>query len=182
MSEKRTKRGIVLALLAASLWGISGTFSQFLFQQRNINVEWLMAVRMLVSGILLLAFSGIKKDSDLLKIWRTKKDRLQLLSFGLTGMLTVQYTYFAAIRHSNAATATILQYAGPVIIAGYLALKNKKAPAWPGCLAILMAVSGTFLLVTHGNVHTLNISGTALILGIASAIALAIYTLQPVSL
>ncbi|WP_300602230.1 DMT family transporter [Niabella sp.] len=175
-------KGILLALTGASLWGISGTFSQFLFQQRDINVEWLMAMRMLVSGILLLAFSGTKKNSDLWKIWQTKKDGLQLLIFGLTGMLAVQYTYFAAIRHSNAATATILQYAGPVIIAVYLALKNKKAPTRPELLAILMAVSGTFLLVTHGDIHTLNISRTALILGIASAVALAIYTLQPVSL
>jgi len=175
-------KGILLALSGASLWGVSGTFSQFLFQQRNINVEWLMAMRMLVSGILLLVFSGIKKDSDLWKVWHTKKDGLQLLVFGLTGMLAVQYTYFAAIRHSNAATATVLQYAGPVMIAGYLAIKNKKAPTRPEYLAILMAVSGTFLLVTHGNVNSLNISQTALMLGIASAVALAIYTLQPVSL
>lgn len=50
-------------------------------------------------------------------------------------MLMVQYTYFAAIKHSNAATATVLQYAGPVIIAIYLAIKNKKSPdlstLWP---------------------------------------------------
>ncbi|MCF3109101.1 EamA family transporter [Niabella sp. CC-SYL272] len=182
LKKNHPLKGILLALSGASLWGISGTFSQFLFQQRNINVEWLMAMRMLVSGVLLLAFSGMKKNNDLWKIWQTKKDRLQLSVFGLTGMLAVQYTYFAAIRHSNAATATVLQYAGPVMIAGYLALKNKKVPTRLECFAILLAVSGTFLLVTHGKANSLNISKTALVLGIASAVALAIYTLQPVAL
>lgn len=182
MNGNRTTRGIVLALFAASLWGISGTFGQFLFQQRHINVEWLLAVRMLTSGILLLLIAGAKKNTDCWHIWTNKKDALRLLLFSITGMLAVQYTYFAAIQHSNAATATVLQYAGPVIIAGYLSIKNKKAPGLQECLAILMAVSGTFLLVTHGNIHGLNISTTALLLGIAAAVALAVYTLQPVPL
>ncbi|EHO05515.1 hypothetical protein HMPREF9714_03187 [Myroides odoratimimus CCUG 12901] len=45
-----------------------------------------------------------------------------------------------------------------------------------------MAMLGTFLLVTHGDINTLNITPTALIWGIASAIALAVYTLMPVHL
>ncbi|MET7258986.1 hypothetical protein [Dyadobacter fermentans] len=47
--------------MAASLWGVSGTFSQFLFQQQHISVEWLMSVRMLISGIVLVAISKAQK-------------------------------------------------------------------------------------------------------------------------
>lgn len=175
-------KGFLLAVGAALLWGVSGTFAQFLFQQRGINIEWLITVRMLISGICLLLFANFIEKSDLFSIWKNKKDAVQLIVFSITGMLAVQYTYFAAIKHSNAATATVLQYAGPVVIAIYLALKNKKIPLMIEFLAIILAVAGTFLLVTHGNVNSLNISGTALFFGLASAVALAIYTLQPVKL
>lgn len=175
-------KGFVLAIIGATLWGISGTFGQFLFQQRGVNVEWLITVRMLISGSMLLLFSFSRDRQRTLSILKNKKDFLQLIIFGITGMVTVQYTYFAAVKHSNAATATILQFAGPVLIAIYLALKNRRWPHKLELLAIGLAVLGTFLLVTHGDVGTLSISKTAFAMGIASAVALAIYTLQPISL
>jgi|SRR5690554_4357711 len=175
-------KGFLLAITAAILWGVSGTFAQFLFQQRGINVEWLISVRMLVSGCLLLLFAKFGEKGELMSIWKDKKDAVQLALFSFTGMLAVQYTYFAAIKHSNAATATVLQYAGPVMIAIYLAFKYKRLPNLIEFIAIGLAVLGTFLLVTQGNVSSLSISGIALFFGIASAVSLAIYTLQPVRL
>ena len=175
-------KGFVLAIVGATLWGVSGTFGQFLFQQRGVNVEWLISVRMLISGSLLLLFSASRDLKGTFAILNSKKDFLQLVVFGITGMVAVQYTYFAAIKHSNAATATILQFAGPVLIAIYLALKNRRWPRSLEVLSIGLAVFGTFLLVTHGDLSRLSISKTAFIMGIASALALAIYTLQPVKL
>ncbi len=180
--KNETFKGILFAIIAASLWGISGTFGQFLFQQRGINVEWMITVRMLISGFLLLIYAASQKENKIFEIWNNKKDFNRLLLFSITGMLMVQYTYFAAIKHSNAATATVLQYAGPVLIAIYLAFKNKKIPRFIDFIAISFAVLGTFLLVTHGKLDSLNISTTALFLGLGSAVALAIYTLQPIAL
>lgn len=180
--QKNVSKGIALALVAAVLWGVSGTFGQFIFQQRDINVEWMITVRLLLSGSLLLLTSVIKNGSAVFNMFRNRKDMLQLFTFSIIGMLAVQYTYFAAIKHSNAATATILQYIGPVIIVIYLAVKERRMPLAKEIIAILLAVLGTFLLVTHGDISTLHISPLAFFLGIASAIALAIYTLQPVEL
>lgn len=179
--DTKTKNGILLGITAASLWGISGTIGQFLFQQRGINVEWLITLRLLLSGVGLLILAKSTKN-NILEIWNNRKDTIQLFIFSIIGMVGVQYTYFAAIKHSNAATATVLQFAGPIFIAIYLALKYKKLPKKLELLAILLAVAGTFLLVTRGNFDTLSISGIALFLGIASAITLAIYTLQPKAL
>lgn len=180
--KNATLKGFLFAIIAASLWGISGTLGQFLFQQRDINVEWMITVRMLVSGSILLMYTASKKETKIFEIWSNKKDSLLLLLFSITGMLMVQYTYFAAIKYSNAATATVLQYAGPVFIAVYLAFKNKKIPRFIDFIAITFAVLGTFLLVTHGKLDTLTISTKALFFGLGSAVALAIYTLQPIPL
>jgi len=112
-------------------------------------------------------------------IWCNITDVAQLLIFSIVGMLGVQYTYFAAIKHSNAATATVLQFAGPIMIALYLAIRNKQFPKKNEFLAIILAIMGTFLLVTHGQINKLSISATALFYGISSAVTLAIYTMQP---
>lgn len=175
-------KGFVLALLSAIMWGVSGTCVQFLFQHRGINVEWLVMVRMLISGILLLFFAQSQKNISIWTIWNNKKDGLAILIFSIVGMLAVQYTYFAAIKSSNAATATVLQYIGPVIIAGFLAARRKKLPTSLEALAIVLTLSGTFLIVTHGSFKSLSLSGLALFWGITSAFALATYTLLPLNL
>lgn len=180
--DNKVAQGFLLAIIAAVLWGVSGTFGQFLFQERAINVEWLITTRMLISGFCLLLMARFGEKTDPFSIWKDKKDAIQLLVFSITGMLAVQYTYFAAIKHSNAATATVLQFAGPIMIAIFLAIKYRRLPKPLELVAILLAVVGTFLLVTHGNIHILTISGMALFLGLASAVALAAYTLQPVNL
>lgn len=182
LMDKRATKGFVLAITAAVLWGVSGTLSQFLFQQREVSVEWLITVRMSFSGFLLLLLASVRDRASVVSIWRDKKDALQLLIFSIAGMLAVQYTYFAAIKHSNAATATVLQYSGPILIAVFLAIRHRRFPKPLELLAIVLAVAGTFLLVTHGDIGTLTISRPALLFGLASAVALAIYTLQPADL
>ncbi|WP_400072398.1 DMT family transporter [Zobellia russellii] len=171
-------KGFLLGITAAFFWGITGAVGQFLFQEKDINLEWLITVRLLVSGILLLAIALFKKE-NIFSIWKNRKYALQLIIFSFFGVLGVQYTYFAAIKHSNAATATILQYLAPIIIAIYFVIRNKKAPLKNEIIAILLAMNGVFLVVTHGNVSSLTITPLALLLGISSAITLAIYTVQP---
>ncbi|WP_461149205.1 EamA family transporter [Spirosoma pulveris] len=180
--KSTTVKGFGLAIGAALLWGVSGTVGQFLFQHRSLNVEWLITTRMLAAGALLLLFSAFVEKTVLLPIWRHKRDAVQLVIFSLAGMLAVQYTYFAAIKESNAATATVLQYAGPILITSYLAIKNRVMPTATELAALFLAIFGTVLLVTRGSMMSLSISGLALLFGIGSAVTLAIYTLQPASL
>ena len=175
-------KGILLVIVGTMLWGISGTVAQFLFQQKSFNSEWLVVVRLLISGSILLIYGYIKKDNDIKNIWKSKKDRITLILFGVIGMLGVQYTYFAAIKHGNAATATILQYLSPVIITCYLIIRNKKLPTIKQLIAISLALIGTFFIITRGNIRSLSISKLALFWGISSAFCSAIYTLQPISL
>ena len=183
MIKKNTQlTGYFYALSAAILWGVSGNFGQFLFQQRAMSIEWLVVVRLLIAGVILLALSVSQGKKDFWFIWKNKQDSLQLILFAFLGIVAVQYTYFAAIKHSNAATATVLQYIGPVLIAVYLALLNKKLPGFKQSLAILLAILGVFLLVTHGSIDSLTISSEGLFWGLMSAVALAYYTVKPVKL
>ncbi len=176
--QSRTK-GLLLVIIGAMLWGISGTAAQYLFQQKGFSPEWLVVIRLLVSGIILLTYAVIREKQDIWKIWRSKHNCYSLIIFSIIGMLGVQYTYFAAIKHGNAATATILQYLSPVIITCYLAIRTKKVPSIRQSIAIIFAMLGTFLIITKGNIYTISISKLALLWGIGSAFTSAFYTLYP---
>jgi len=172
-------KGIILVIIGSMLWGISGTVAQFLIQKKGFSTEWLVVIRLLVAGLLLLLYTFIKGGQSIWRIWESKHSCFSLVLFSIIGMLGVQYTYFAAIKHGNAATATILQYLSPVLIACYLIIRNKKIPSLQEFIAITLAMFGTFLIITKGSIHTISISKLALFWGISSAFAAAFYTLQP---
>ena len=173
-----TQQGFALALTSAVLWGVSGACAQYVFQNKGVTIGWLVAVRLLLAGSILLGYAHWRRQ-DIWRIWQTKRSAVSLLIFGLLGMLAIQYTYFAAIQHSNAATGTVLQYVGPVLIALYFACVRRRWPTHAESLAVVLAFLGTVLLVTHGNWTALQISPAALLWGLASAVALAFYSIQP---
>lgn len=166
-----------MTLAGGMLWGFSGTCGQFLMQTKGLLSDWLVPVRLLTAGGLLLAICWLKEKRRIFDIW--KRDWLGILIFGVFGMSMCQYTYFTAISASNAGTATVLQYIGPVLILVYLSLRHKQLPQPTELLAIFLAVMGTFFLATHGNPGAMALSPKALFWGLLSAVALAVYTVQP---
>lgn len=178
-SEHRA--GALLALMSAIFWGMSGAGAQYVFEQKGVTVDFLVTYRLLIAGCLLLMYGRLRGFS-IWGIWQARWAATSLVIFGIAGMLAVQYTYFAAIHHSNAATGTILQYVAPTFIAVYFVFVRRRLPTLPEAAAVALAFLGTVLLVTHGNLDALEISGAALFWGLSSALALAFYTIYPVKL
>ncbi|TVP51849.1 MAG: EamA family transporter [Mongoliibacter sp.] len=174
--------GYIMALSAAIMWGISGTCAQYLFEEKGVSPSWLVCWRMVIAGTLLLIFALFRKNSDAKRIWLKKRDVFEILVFSTLGMVAVQFTYFYSISLSNAATATVLQYVGPVFVVGFYAIKLRRLPKPNEYIALALALIGTFLLVTHGSFDALVISEAALFWGLLSAVSLAVYTIQPVQL
>ncbi|AZV55661.1 DMT family transporter [Clostridium sp. AWRP] len=172
-------KGILLVVSASMLWGVSGPVAQYLFQKKDISPEWLVDIRLLLSGGFLLIFLYLKNDKKIFNIWKSKYGRRNIILFSIIGLIGVQYGYFASIKYGNAATATILQYLSPVIIVCYVSLKSKELPTLRETLSILLALLGTFFLITRGNIHSLAISNLALFWGVLSAFAASFYVVQP---
>ncbi|WP_459501396.1 DMT family transporter [Bacillus sp. C1] len=171
-------KGIIMVITGASLWGLSGTAAQQLFQHENVSTEWLVTIRLLISGSILLLFSSFSsKKSEVLGIWKQKTDANKMILFGLLGMLAVQYTYFASIQEGNAAVATLLQYLAPIFITVYLIFKWNIRPTKIDFISIALSLIGTFLLLTNGSIDNLAISTPAIIWGILSGLSLAFYSL-----
>lgn len=177
------KTGLTLVIIGAVLWGISGTVSQKLFQQYHVNVNGLVTIRLLVAGVLLLGMQSFRSTrSHVFDVWRNKWSALRLLIFGLLGMLAVQYTYMASIKHGNAAVATLLQYLAPVMIILYLLLRRQTVFSRHDVATVLLALMGCFLLLTNGSVSNLSVPPVAVVWGLLSGLALAFYTLYSVPL
>jgi drug/metabolite transporter (DMT)-like permease len=172
--------GFFDAVLAATLFGVGGTFAQFLFQQRGVNIDWLVTMRLLCAGPVLLALAAARQGRGIFTIWR--EDAAPIILFGLIGMMPVQYTYMAAINASNTATATVLQFTAPAMIAVWLALTRRRWPDGREAAAIALAMLGTYFLVTHGVLGALSITPVALFWGLASAVAAAFNSIQPAQL
>ena len=178
-SKNNTIKGTLFALIAGTLWGLSGICAQFLFQQRNLTPEWVVCVRLISSGVILLSIAYIKEKNEIFKVFKSKKHTKDLVLFGILGMFGVQYSYFVAIKYSNAATATVIQYLGPAIILIYQSLKNKSLPSFIELFALILSLLGVFVLVTHMDINSLVISGKALFWAITAAFCLAYYTVKP---
>jgi len=172
-------KGIVLVVAAALLWGLSSAVTQNLFRLHGMEPEWLVSVRLLIAGGLLLGQALILKKPTIFLPFRSVRSTVDVLIFSIFGFLLMQYPFYLAIDASNAATATILQFVAPALIACYVALRDGKAPGFLEISMVILAFAGIFLIATHGNVNSLALSPRALFWGLASAIGLMIYTLQP---
>lgn len=166
-----------MVITGAALWGLSGTAAQVLFQEKQITAEWLVVVRMMISGSTLLLFAACKRMA-IFSIWTNAKSIVSLLLFGFFGMLGVQYTYFASIATGNAATATLLQYLAPIYIVLYVMVAQKHRPTKEVVFSILLALLGTFLLITNGSTGELKVPLISVVWGVLSGVALAFYTLS----
>lgn len=183
MNLHSRRTGLFLVITGATFWGIGGTVAQKLFQQYGIEVNWLVTARLLISGLLLLTVQFIAKDrKQILGVWKDRSSRVQLIIFGLVGMLAVQYTYMASINHGNAAVATLLQYLAPAMIILYLIMSRQSILTRQDVVTVLLALIGCFFLLTNGSVSQLSVPTPAIIWGILSGIALAFYTLYAVPL
>ncbi|WP_297336373.1 EamA family transporter [Algoriphagus sp.] len=187
MNKRKTplsqqNKGFILALLAAIFWGVAGNCAQFLFEEKQFDPAWLVTWRLLLAGFILLLIDAKNHGLKVFNIWKNKQDAWSILIFGILGMLAVQYTYFYSIQLSNAATATVIQYLGPVFIVAFFALKHRKWPLAIEFLSLSLALGGTFLLVTHGTIDTLVISKKAILWGLLSALTFAFYSIYPVEL
>ncbi|MFZ2462322.1 MAG: EamA family transporter [Caldibacillus thermoamylovorans] len=183
MNTYSRKLGLLLVILGAIFWGIGGTVSQKLFQQFGIFVNWLVTIRLLLAGIALLTIQFFKKErSQILRVWKNKQTSIQLIIFGLLGMLAVQYTYMASISHGNAAVATLLQYLAPVMIIIYTVIRRQAVLTGQDVITVCLALIGSFLLLTNGSISKLSVPMPAIIWGVLSGVALAFYTLYAVPL
>lgn len=175
-------KGLIFALLAGIFWGITGPLGEYLFENKGIVPEWLVPYRMLVTGGVMLSALYMQKKGSIFDVWKSRKDAIQMIVYGIAGMLTVQYSFFAAVQASNGGTATVLQYTNPVMIVLYYTVFKRIRPTRREALSVFMVLAGIFLLSTNGNIHTLVITPLGLTMGLLCGFFSCLYAMLPKNL
>lgn len=180
---KAKHKGFLLVMIGATFWGVGGTVSQKLFQDFQVEVGWLVAIRLLIAGICLLVVQGWAGGrGEIFRIWKTPASAFSIIVFGIAGMLAVQYTYMASISEGNAAVATLLQYLSPAFIMIYLLLRRQTLFTRQDAWTLTLALTGCFLLLTNGSFQQFQVPVSSVVWGLLSGMALAFYTLYAVGL
>ena len=174
--------GIILTLLGATLWGVSGTSVQFVGNFRNMNLEWLLTMRLITAGLLTVLYGWIRQGNVIFNVFRNWRDTLGLIVFGVFGMALCQYTYFRSIVIAGAGIATVLQYLAPSMIIIYLLVRYGKRPSTGEIISVILALAGTICLMGNNGFSFESFRSDVLFWGLLSAIGVAVYSVSPVRL
>ncbi|MBO6128410.1 MAG: EamA family transporter [Pseudobutyrivibrio sp.] len=172
---KRDYKGILLTILGASCWGLSGSVGQYLFDVQQMDSQWLVPIRLGLAGLILIVYCLIKYKGETFKPWTTQGRPKYMITYGLLGVSCCQFLYFLTIELSNAAMGTILQDLAPIFILLVTCLYEKRGPKIGEICAIMLAILGVLFLTTHGNIENLSVARGPLIAGVGSAICVMIY-------
>lgn len=172
-------RGSLCTMLGGVCWGFSGTCGQYLFSRFGVSSLWLTCLRLLSGGIIMLLLATIHHRRDLRNIWHSPSDAGMLIGYGIFGLMMCQYAYMTSISYSNAGTTTVLQTLSLVIIMLLTCLRLRRRPNRLETIALLLALLGTFLLATGGDPAHMVLSPQGLFWGLATAVAVTVYTLLP---
>ncbi|MCI5997859.1 MAG: EamA family transporter [Peptoniphilaceae bacterium] len=175
-------KGFIYTIFGAICWGFSGFCSDYLFSVKNLSPLWVAPVRLLSASLILFIISLISIGKQTFEPLKDKKDILRLINFGTSGLIGAQFTYLMAIANSNAATATVLQYLGISFLVIYVCIRNLRFPSGVEIVSLIFAMIGTFLITTHGDIHSLSITTKALFWGLLGGVGLVTYSLTPVKL
>ncbi len=170
-TEKGLKRGYLFVILAALLWGISGSGAKFLFHS-GVSPFQLVQLRLTLSAGILFAVLGLFRPM-LLRI--SVKDLGYFILFGVVGMAGVQFTYLYAISKIHVAAAILLQYLAPFFIVIYSAVFLKERPTPVTTLSLAGAFLGCYLVVGAYDLDFLSLNRAGILSGILSAVTFAWY-------
>lgn len=180
MNKMKDKKNIGLLMIVTSmvLWGLSGPVIEWLFMHTKIQPVELLTLRLLTAGLFILLYLGLKGE-DIWSIWKQPRQFIPLLAFGLLGMLGAQYAFIVTLDVSNAVTATLFQFLGPVLITVYAVAQQKKLPTKIQATAVCAALVGVYFLVTNGAPDCILLSSEGIFWGAMTAIGFAYYTVCP---
>ena len=175
----RVARGIAFAALGGVCWGFSGTCAQLMTSGFGVPVPWITCVRLLSAAAIFLAVCAVREPRNLLAALRDVRSLARIAAFALFGVLLTQMSYLTAISYTNAGTGTVLERLGLVLIMLYVCLRMRRLPKVREAAGLVLAIAGTVLIATKGNLGALAIPAEGLFWGLVSAFALACYTLIP---
>ena len=160
---------LLAVALAAFLWAVAAAIARELFDAGVPPIQ-LVEARAVLSALGLALIPAA---------WRSRRARAApkwlIPALGLAIAL-VNVAYYTAISRVPVAVAIVLQYLGPGVVVGWVALRRRKRPPSDVLVAVTVAFAGVVLVseVLGGDIADVDAIG--LLAGLASAFLFAAYT------
>lgn len=165
----RSSSYILLILMAAALWGTTGTAQTF--APTTASPVVLGAIRLAVGGLALFVYvllRGAIKNFKGLKIIPTV--------IAAIGVASYQPLFFSAVSVTGVAVGTVVAIGSAPILAGFLEWGfMKRTPERKWWISTLLAVTGCMLLVMNDKSVSVNPFGV--IMAIGAGLSFAVYTI-----
>lgn len=171
--EQNPTRGYILIVAAALLWASSGTAGKYLFQT-GLPTFALIYLRVVLASLILFTVFALF-NRKLFKIRVSDLPYFIILGSVVTAL--VQSSYFFAISKIQVAAAILLQYLAPILVALFSMIFWKERPTVVKIIALLLALSGCYLVVGGYNIELVKMNRVGIAWGLTSAVAFASYTL-----
>lgn len=180
---KILSRGLALIIVATAgiFWASSGVAVQDFFMHSDKTTMELTNLRMCIAGAILILFSTRRKQFWLTLGILNRHPRLwlEVIIYGVVGMVLIQFTYFQGIALGGAAAATVITYTCPAMIILWEMFYYRRLPKRGEIIAVILAMSGVFLLVTGGNPTKLIVPLGCVVWSLASGASFAFGAIFP---
>ncbi|MGV8884688.1 MAG: EamA family transporter [Microbacteriaceae bacterium] len=146
MKRSSTTLGLIIALIAAASFGMSGAFIKPVLEA-GWSPAAAVTVRVLIGGIILLPVALVLLRGRWRALWRA---RWRVLGMALIGVAATQLVYFAAVQRIPVSTAILIEYLAPLLLVGATWAVTRRIPKLVVLIGSLVALAGLVLVVAPG--------------------------------
>jgi drug/metabolite transporter (DMT)-like permease len=171
MNRSSTSLGLVIAVIAAATFGLSGALAKPVLES-GWSPAAAVTVRVLVGGLVLVPVAVMALRGRWSALWRA---RWRVVAMALIGVGATQLAYFAAIERIPVGTAVLIEYMAPLLLVGLAWARTRRRPKAVVLIGSVVALGGLVLVVSPGGATGFDLFGYALAL--AAMIGCAIYYL-----
>lgn len=169
------QKGVLMAVLGPSLWGIMGIFVRDI-TSTGISVVGVSFFRCAVSGLLLLAFFAVQKRSVLQIGW---KGRIICALYGIVSYSLGFVAYSISVSRIPVAVATILMFLCPVWVTLFSTLIFRDRPDRQKILSIVVCLVGAVLAADLLSVGNVRLDLIGMLMGIFNGMSAAMQIVIP---
>ena len=174
MAAENRWHGYAMVVGACLCWGTMAVLAKLLFRDRGVEPITLVAARFYLATLTLLVMLAVAVPRRLRIGWA---DWWTAVAVGVVGLVTNQFLYFLTIHLTSVATALLLQYQAPVLVALYALLVQGQRFSWRLILALALGIVGCGLVVRVYDPAVLRLNLLGIATGLGTACAFAYYIL-----
>ena len=143
MKRNSTSLGLLIAIVAAATFGLSGAFVKPLLEA-GWSPAAAVTVRALMGGVILAPVAAFALRGRWSTLWR---GRWRVLGMALIGVAGTQLVYFAAIQRIPVGTAILLEYMAPLLLVVIVGVRTRRVPKAVVLIGSVVAIAGLLLVV-----------------------------------